>query len=88
MPKVVGTITVKGEQMADFDFNDLHQLQTDYNTLKAEADGLRMALENAKEDAEKRVDELNTQLWIARSDLRTMKELVVRLSMKVVGMNE
>lgn len=51
-----------------------------------EEEGLRMALEEAKEESDRQIKALEEELRVARSDLLTMKELVIRLSMKAVGM--
>lgn len=61
-------------------------LRDQYDDLLVEVEGLRTALTDAKNESEKRINESVEQLRIARSDVHTLEEVIVKLAMRLVGM--
>ena len=61
-------------------------LRDQYDDLLVEVEGLRTALADAKNESEKRINESVEQLRIARSDVHTLEEVIVKLAMRLVGM--
>lgn len=57
-----------------------------YEKLSVELDGLRTALADAKAEAEKRINVAMDELRVARSDVHTLEEVIVKMAMRLVGM--
>lgn len=56
------------------------------DSLSVELDGLRTALADAKAEAEKRINVAMDELKVARSDVHTLEEVIVKMAMRLVGM--
>ena len=57
-----------------------------YEKLSVELDGLRTALAVAKAESEKRINVAMEELRVARSDVHTLEEVIVKMAMRLVGM--
>lgn len=61
-------------------------LRDQYDDLQTEVNGMRMALESAKEESERSINQALEEVRVARSDLHTLEEVIVKLAMRLVGM--
>lgn len=61
-------------------------LRDQYDDLLTEVEGLRTALADAKGESERRINEVSEALRVARSDVHTLEEVIVKLAMRLVGM--
>ena len=50
------------------------------------SDQLRTALESAKAESERSINQALEEVRVARSDLHTLEEVIVKLAMRLVGM--
>ena len=57
-----------------------------YEKLSVELDGLRTAFADAKAESEKRINVAMDELKVARSDVHTLEEVIVKMAMRLVGM--
>lgn len=57
-----------------------------YKDLVVELEGLRQALDDAKAESERRINQALEELRVARSDVHTLEEVIVKLAMRLVGM--
>lgn len=57
-----------------------------YKDLAVELEGLRTALTDAKAESERRINQTLEELRVARSDVHTLEEVIVKLAMRLVGM--
>lgn len=56
------------------------------DSLSVELDGLRTAFAGAKAESEKRINVAMDELRVARSDVHTLEEVIVKMAMRLVGM--
>ena len=61
-------------------------LRDQYDDLLTEVEGLRTALDDAKAESERRINQVAEELRVARSDVHTLEEVIVKLAMRLVGM--
>lgn len=61
-------------------------LRGQYDDLLTEVEGLRTALADAKAESERRINQAFEELRVARSDVHTLEEVIVKLAMRLVGM--
>lgn len=57
-----------------------------YKDLAVEVEGMRTALDDAKAESERRINQALEELRVARSDVHTLEEVIVKLAMRLVGM--
>ena len=66
--------------------SEIEEWKSKYDDLLTEVDGLRTALNDAKAESERRINEVSEALRVARSDIHTREEVIVKLAMRLVGM--
>lgn len=71
---------------AESTLKDLTDLSIHYNELKNKVVDAQEELQAARDEADKRVGQVEEELRIAKSDCQTLKEIIVRQAMRMVGM--
>lgn len=66
--------------------SEIEEWKSKYDDLLTEVEGLRTALNDAKGESERRINEVSEALRVARSDVHTLEEVIVKLAMRLVGM--
>ena len=75
------------EDHCDRDWKDeAREWREMYDNLAVELEGLRTALDDAKAESERRINQTMDELRVARSDVHTLEEVIVKLAMRLVGM--
>ena len=75
------------EDHCDRDWKDeAREWREMYDNLAVELEGLRTALESAKAESERSINQALEEVRVARSDLHTLEEVIVKLAMRLVGM--
>lgn len=75
------------EDHCDRDWRDeAREWREMYDNLAVELEGMRTALESAKAESERRINQAMDELRVARSDVHTLEEVIVKLAMRLVGM--
>lgn len=88
--KMMGSDAIGRYMLADEAENDWKdryaEEEEQYKNLTTELEGLRAALGDAKAESEKRVEQIANELRIARTDIHTLEEVIVKMAMRLVGM--
>lgn len=87
MEEVCEIVKYKAVHRYDYDWEQMYKDEEEkYNNLAVELDGLRTAFADAKAESEKRINVAMDELKVARSDVHTLEEVIVKMAMRLVGM--
>lgn len=87
MAEVCEIVKYKAVHKYDYGWEQMYKDEEEkYNNLSVELDGLRTAFADAKAESEKRINVAMDELKVARSDVHTLEEVIVKMAMRLVGM--